>query len=54
MIRLFDCLVLPRGILKKERLCLKIVLGQAWFEFYSVSYYSPRAHSIVVRIRSAC
>ena len=34
MIWPFDCTVLPSYSLKKERLCLKIVLGQAWFELY--------------------
>ena len=34
MIRPFDCTVRPSDSLKKERLCLKIVLGQTWFEFH--------------------
>ena len=54
MIRLFNCTDLSIEYLKKERLCFKIVLGQAWFELYCASYYSPYDHSIVVRIRSAC
>ena len=54
MIRPFDCTVLPSDSLKKERLCLKIVLGQTRFEVYSASYYLPCDHSIVVRIGSAC
>ena len=50
----FDCTDLSSDSLKKERLCLQIVLGQTCFEFYSTSYYSASDHSIVVRIGSAC
>ena len=39
---------------QKERLCFKIMLGQAWYELYCASYYSPCDHSIVVRIGLAC
>ena len=50
IIRPIDRTVLPRDRLKKQRLGLKIVLGQTWFEFYSPSYHLPCDHSIVVRI----
>ena len=40
MIWPFDCTVLPSYSLKKERLCLKIVLGQAWFELYCTAIFS--------------
>ena len=47
------CTYLSSDSLQKERLCLKIVLGQTRFEVYSASYYLPCDHSIVVRIGSA-
>ena len=54
MIRLFDCTVLSSNGPKRERLCLKIVLGQAWFEMYCsfIIYYSCCIYSIEVRIWS--
>ena len=48
------CAFLSSNSLKKERLCLQIVLGQTRFEVYSASYYSPCDHSIVMQIGSVC
>ena len=50
----FDCTDLSSDSLKKERLCLKIMLGQAWLKLYIISNYSPCDRSIVVWIELAC
>ena len=50
----FDRTDLPSDSLKKERLCLKIVLGQAWFELYCTVIFLPCTHSMGIRIGSAC
>ena len=44
------CTVLSSDSLKKGRLCLKKVLGQAWFELYCSSYYSCCIYSMERRI----
>ena len=49
----FDCTDLSSDSLKKERLCLQIVLGQTWFEFHCTSYFLPCTHFIVIRIGRA-
>ena len=54
MIRPFDCTGLSSDSLKKERLCLKIVLGQAWFDLYCTVIFFCWTQPFWVRIGSAC
>ena len=49
MIWQFDCTGSSSHSLNKDRLCLKIVLGQTRFGFYGPSYHSPCDCLIVVR-----
>ena len=49
----FDCTDLSSDSLKKEGLCLKIVLGQAWFELYCTVIIFFCTHSTSKRIRRA-
>ena len=47
------CTVLPSNSLKKEGLCLKIVLDQVCFELYCTVIYSFSTHSTWTRIGCA-
>ena len=53
-VRPFDCTVLSSDSLKKERLCLKIVLGQTGFELYCTLIFFCWTQPFWVRIGSAC
>ena len=48
-----DCTDVSSDSLKKERLCLQIVLGQAWFELYCTSIFFCWTQPFGIRIGSA-
>ena len=50
MFRPLHCTVIPSDSLKKESLCFKIVLGQAWFELYCALIFFFCTHSTWTQI----